>query len=204
MLLHLDYYVTETSGHNSEYVAWFRKRKDLIEKYCTHGTGGNPGLHAHVLNGRIKRAETWRTEIQSWLDQDTVDISRGNEYAASIFNAILGDGTAFEFNGNVRNFGLIPNLPDGCCVEVPVIASPAGFRKIYVGSLPSHLAILNNINARCEELVVEGSLAGDKRKVFHAVCMDPLTSAVLSLEETKAMVDEMFAANEKWLPQFSH
>ena len=202
MFLHLDYYVTESSGHNSEYNAWFRKREDLIEKYCTHGTGWNPGEYAYILKEYLKREDTWEEEIKKWLAQDEVSLQRGNEYAASIFNAVLGDGTMFEFNGNTRNFGLIDNLPEGCCVEVPVLASKRGLDPIRVGPLPEHLAILNNVNAMCEELAVEGSLTGDKRKIFHAICMDPLTSAVLSLQEIQDMVDEMFEANREWLPQF--
>lgn len=203
MFLHLDYYVTESSGHNSEYNAWFRKRPDLIEKYCTHGTGWNPGEYAYILKEYLKREDTWRNEMEEWLAKDEIDLNRGNEYAAYIFNAIFGDGTMFEFNGNVRNFGLIDNLPEGCCVEVPVLASKRGLNPMHVGPLPDHLAILNNINARCEELAVEAALTGDKRKVFHAICMDPLTSAVLSLAEIKDMVDEMFEANKDWLPQFN-
>jgi alpha-galactosidase len=203
MFLHLDYYVTESSGHNSEYNPWFRKREDLIEKYCTYGTGWNPGEYAYILNDYLKREDTWEEEIKSWLSKDEVELERGEEYAAYIFNALFGDHTMFEFNGNVRNTGLIDNLPEGCCVEVPVLASKRGLNPIHVGPLPAHLAILNNINARCEELAVEGAIEGDKRKIFHAICMDPLTSAVLSLEEIKAMVDEMFAANKEWLPQFN-
>ena len=202
MFLHLDYYVTESSGHNSEYNAWFRKRPDLIEKYCTHGTGWNPGEYAYILKEYLKREDTWRDEINKWLDEETVDLKRGNEYAAYIFNAVFGDGTMFEFNGNVRNFGLIDNLPEGCCVEVPVLASKRGLNPMHVGPLPDHLAILNTISARCEELAVEAAITGDKRKVFHAICFDPLTSAVLSLEEIKNMVDEMFEVNKDWLPQF--
>lgn len=202
MFLHLDYYVTESSGHNSEYNAWFRKRPDLIEKYCTHGTGWNPGEYAYILKEYLKREDSWRNEMEEWLAKDEVDLERGNEYAAYIFNAIFGDGTMYEFNGNVRNFGLIDNLPEGCCVEVPVLASKRGLNPMHVGPLPAHLAILNNINAQCEELAVEAALTGDKRKVFHAICMDPLTSAVLSLEEIKNMVDEMFEANKDWLPHF--
>jgi alpha-galactosidase len=75
---------------------------------------------------------------------------------------------------------------------------------VHVGALPDHLAVLNNINARCEDLAVEGALSGDPRKIFHAVCFDPLTSAVLSLGEIENMVDEMFQANRDWLPQFKH
>ena len=204
MYLHLDYYVTESSGHNSEYNAWFRKRQDLIEKYCITGTGWNPGEYAYILNEYQKREHSWQTEIDEWLSQDQVDLTRGHEYAASIFNATIGDGSLFEFNGNVRNWGLIDNLPEGCCVEVPVLASPRGLDPLHVGALPEQLAILNNISARCEELTVEGSLEGDPRKIFHAVLYDPLTSSVLSMAEIKKMVDQMFEQNKNYLPQFKH
>jgi alpha-galactosidase len=204
MFLHLDYYVTESSGHNSEYVAWFRKRPDLVEKYCTHGTGWNPGRHAYILDEYVRRDGEWRRDIERWLSEPTVDLERGSEYAASIFNAVFGDNVMYEFNGNIRNTGLIDNLPAGCCVEVPVIASKRGLDPIHVGPLPEHLAIINNVNARIEDLAVTASLEGDPRKVYHAICMDPLTSAVLSLEETKEMTDELFAKNREWLPQFRH
>lgn len=203
MFLHLDYYVTESSGHNSEYVAWFRKRPELIEKYCTHGTNWNPGHYAYIRDQYLRVADTWRDSIKEELEKP-INLERGHEYASSIFNATIGDGTLFEFNGNVRNFGLIDNLIDGCCVEVPVLASKRGFDPIHVGALPPQLAILNNISAACEELAVEAAITGDPRKVFHAVCYDPLTSAVLSLAEIQEMVDEMFKANEDWLPQFTH
>ena len=204
MFLHLDYYVTESSGHNSEYNAWFRKRPDLIEKYCTHGTGWNPGHYAYILDEYIKAEQTWKQQIEDWLAEPNVNLQRGHEYAAYIFDAAIGNGTMFEFNGNVRNFGLIDNLPEGCCVEVPVLASRRGLDPIHVGALPAQLAILNNITARCEELAVEAAVEGDPRKVFHAVCFDPLTSAVLSLGEIKKMVGEMLAANKYYLPQFKH
>lgn len=202
MFLHLDYYVTESSGHNSEYVSWFRKREDLIEKYCTHGTGWNPGEYAYIVKRYLEREDTWENEIKEWLAKDDIDISRGREYAASIFNAVFGDNEMFEFNGNVRNFGLIDNLPEGCCVEVPVLASKGRLRAMHVGPLPAQLALLNNISARCEELAIEGSLEGDRRKIYYAVAFDPLTSAVCSLSEIQSMVDEMFEANRGYLPQF--
>lgn len=201
MFLHLGYYVTESSGHNSEYVAWFRKRPDLIEKYCTHGTGWNPGAYAYILNEYLKREDTWRDNIKAELEKP-VRLERGHEYAASIFNACFGDGTLFEFNGNVRNFGLVDNLPKGCCVEVPILASKRGLDPIACGSLPPQCALLNSISAQIEELAVEGCLEGNKDKIRHAVCFDPLTSAVLSLAEIKSMVDEMFEANRGYLPTF--
>ncbi len=115
---------------------------------------------------------------------------------------MIGDGGLFRFNGNVRNAGLIDNLPPDACVEVPVVASRAGLQSIHVGPLPAHLAALTGTNALCEELAVQASLEGDPRKVFHAVCMDPLTSAVLSLEEIERMVAVLFEKNRDWLPQF--
>ena len=202
MFLHLDYYVTESSGHNSEYNAWFRKRPDLIEKYCTHGTGWNPGVYAYILDEYLRRENSWQTDIEEWLAKDDVDLERGHEYAAHIFNAIFGDNEMFKFNGNVRNWNLIDNLPQGCCVEVPVLSSQRGLEPIHVGPLPDHLAILNNVSARCEELAVQAALEGDPRKVFYAICMDPLTSAVLSLAEIKEMTDEMLKQNKEYLPTF--
>lgn len=201
MFKHLGYYVTESSGHNSEYVAWFRKRPDLIEKYCTHGTGWNPGEHAYILKQYLAREDTWKDSVRKWLEQP-VNLKRGHEYAASIINAVVGDGTIFEFNGNVRNFGLIDNLPEGCCVEVPIFASKRGLDPVHVGPLPPQLAALVNISARNEEMAVEGALTGDPRLVFHSICFDPLTSAVLSLQEIKEMVKEMFEVNRDYLPQF--
>lgn len=202
MFLHLDYYVTESSGHNSEYNAWFRKRPDLIEKYCTHGTGWNPGHYGYILNEYLAREDNWEDEMKAWLAQETVELERGHEYAAFIFNAVFGDNSMFRFNGNLRNYGLIDNLPDGCCVEVPVLASQRGLEAIHVGPLPDHLAIFNNVSARIEELAVAAALEGDRKKVYHAIYMDPLTSAVLSLAEITEMVDLMFTQNEGYLPQF--
>lgn len=201
MFLALGYYVTESSGHNSEYNAWFRKRPDLIEKYCLPGTGWNPGEYAYILKEYRRREHDWKDDINKWF-QEPLDLNRGHEYAASIFNAIFGDGEMFKFNGNVRNFGLIDNLPQGCCVEVPVLASRRGLEPIHVGAMPPQLALLSGTSAQIEELAVAGSLAGDKEMIYQAICYDPLTAAVLSLREIRAMVDEMFQQNKEWLTQF--
>ncbi len=201
MFLHLGYYVTESSGHNSEYNAWFRKRPDLIEKFCTHGRGWNPGHHAYILNEYLRAEDTWRDHIQEELSKP-VNLERGHEYASYIFNACFGDGTLFEFNGNVRNFGLVDNLPHGCCVEVPVLASKRGLDPMHVGKLPPSVAPLVHNSAMCEELAVEGALEGDPEKIFHAVLYDPLTQAMCSMQETRDMVNEMFAANAEYLGYF--
>lgn len=202
MYKYLGYFPTESSGHNSEYNPWFRKNPAEIEKYCTHGTGWNPGAHAYILNEYFQREKTWQNEIRQWLGEEKTDLERGKEYAAYIFNAVFGDHAAFEFNGNLRNFGLIDDLPEGCCVEVPAIACKSGILPVRVGKLPRQLSIMIGNSARCEELAVEGCIAGDREMVFHAVLFDPLTTTQLDMASTRAMVDEMFEANRDLLPQF--
>jgi len=202
MYLHLDYYVTESSGHNSEYNAWFRKRPDLIEKYCLHGTGWNPGEYAYILKEYQDKEHTWKDEARQWFAEDTpIELERGEEYAAHIINALMG-GEPFHFNGNVPNTDLVTNLPHGACVEVPVWVSRKGFEAVHVGALPPQCAALTNLTSQIEEMAVEGALTGDPRLVFHAIANDPLTSAVLSLAEIKKMVNQMFEQNKAFLPQF--
>lgn len=202
MFIHLGYYVTESSGHNSEYNWWFRKRPDLIEKYCTHGTGWNPGEYAYILKEYQNRNGTWQEEAKKWFARDTpISLARGHEYAASIINAWMG-GEIFHFNGNVPNTKLVTNLPEGACVEVPVFVDKAGFHPVHVGPLPLQCLALNHISVMVEEMAVEASLTGDPTLVFQAIAYDPLTAAVLSLAETKEMVNEMLQQNRDYLPQF--
>jgi len=206
MFLHLGYYVTESSGHNSEYTWWFRKRPDLLEKYCTHGTGWNPGLDRLPRIEATKDETTEERHIREFgeFKAEEFPLDRGHEYAAYIFNAVFGDHQMFHFNGNVRNFGLIDNLPYGCCVEVPVLASQRGLEPIHVGALPPQLATLNTLSANCEEMAVEGALEGDPRKIYHACLYDPLTATACSMEEVEEMVRLLFEANRDWLPNFKH
>ncbi|MDR0449753.1 MAG: alpha-galactosidase [Treponema sp.] len=203
MFLLLDYYPTESSGHNSEYNAWFRKRPDLIEKFCIHGTGWNPGVYAYILKEYQNRKGIWQNEMENWLKEPAVELKRGAEYAAYIFNAIAGDGSLYKFNGNVLNLGLIDNLPAEACVEVPVLASPHGLEAVKVGRLPNQLAALVHTSSICEEMAVDGSFSGDPRKVYQAVAFDPLTSAVLGIQEIKEMTEKMLLQNKDYLPQFS-
>jgi alpha-galactosidase len=202
MFLALDYYVTESSGHNSEYNWWFRKRPDLIEKYCTTGTGWNPGVYAYILDEYRKREKTWQKQVRDWLDSDEpISLERGHEYAAAIANAWVG-GEPYKFNGNVPNDRLIDNLPNDCCVEVPVLATRNQLEPIRVGALPPQCAMLTGMSAQIEMMTVEGCLSGDPRLIYQAVAHDPLTASVLSLAEIKKMVAEMLKKNQKHLPTF--
>jgi alpha-galactosidase len=204
MFLNFDYYVTESSGHNSEYNWWFRKRPDLIEKYCVHGTGWNPGVHAYLVDRVLEQNKTWREDTQAWLNSpEPISLERGSEFAAYIINALLG-GEPFEFYGNVPNTSLISNLPQNACVEVPVWASRKGFSPVHVGALPPQVAILDQVSSSVEEMAVEGCLTGNPRLIFQAIANDPLSAAVCSLDEIKQMVNLMFEQNRQYLPQFKH
>ncbi len=205
MFLALGYYVTESSGHNSEYNWWFRKRPDLIEKYCTHGTGWNPGEYAYILKEYQRRERVWRDEVRAWLNKPITpeDLQRGHEYAAYIINALQG-GEPFKFNGNVSNTGLITNLPQGACVEVPVWVDRSGFQPLYVGPLPPEVAMMTNLSSNIEELAIQASITGDPELVYKAILHDPLTASVLSLREIREMTNELFSVHKDYLPQFKH
>ena len=199
----LGYYVTESSGHNSEYNWWFRKRPDLIEKYCIHGTGWNPGEYAYILKEYQNAEATWKDIVRERLATPLtrVELQRGQEYAAYIINALKG-GEAFKFNGNVPNSNLITNLPEGACVEVPVYVDKAGFHPLHVGALPPECALLTQLSSGIEEMAITAALTGDPVMVYRAICHDPLTASVLSLAEIKQMTNELFARHKDYLPQF--
>ena len=202
MFLKLGYYVTESSGHNSEYNQWFRKRPDLIEKYCTDKKSNwNPGEYAYSLKVRTERRKNPQKQYDDWMAK-AFSHKKSDEYAADIFNARLGDGKPFIFNGNVLNYGSIPNLPSDACVEVPVVADRMGFKTTIAGALPDHLAILVNTTARLESLVIEAAMRKSKEAVYHAVYMDPLSSAVCSMDEIKNMCDEIFEKNTDYLGDY--
>ena len=202
MFKHLGYYVTESSGHNSEYCAWFRKRKDLYRKYCVKGTNWNAGEEGYLLREYEKVARTWKANVRKQLaDPKPLNLDRGHEYCSYILEAVHTN-RSFRFNGNVPNHGLITNLPPDCCVEVPVLVDRTGFQPIHVGALPPQCAALNQMNVAVQEMAVEAHFTGNRELVYQACYYDPLSSAVLSLDEIRKMVDELFRAQAKRLPQF--
>jgi len=199
MYLQLGYYPTESSGHNSEYLPWFRKRPDLIEKYCTHGTNWNPGEHAYILKEYMDAEATWEAKFSEYLAEDKIDLDRGEEYASFVFNAIFGDGTPFVFNSNQLNNGLISNVSANACVETPVLATPAGIQYLRTDPLPDNLAVLVDLSARIEVLAVNAAITGDKELVVQANMFDPLTASVLSMAEIRTMTEEMLEKNKDFL-----
>ena len=127
---------------------------------------------------------------------------RSAEYCSHIIEA-KETGQIFRLNGNIRNDGYITNLPNGCCVEVPIYVDRTGLHPTVVGNLPPQCAALNMTNVLVQGLTVEASFTGDPELVMQAVALDPLTSAVLTLQEIREMVAEMLVAEQKYLPQFA-
>lgn len=210
MFLALDYYVTESSGHNSEYNWWFRKSDDLIKQYCTEKENSrwSFGEHAYIVDAYHKRKVEWKKDVIEWMEKLDNDkehrelvMTRGHEYAASIMNAWIG-GDIFEFNGNVQNDGLISNVTNNACVEIPVLCSRNKLKPIRIGDLPQQIAPMIGLTAQIETMAVEGALTGNAKLIYQSIAHDPLTAAVLSLAEIKEMVKEMFEKNREYLPQF--
>ena len=121
------------------------------------------------------------------------------EYGARIVHA-RATGEPEVVHGNVANRGLIANLPEGCCVEVPCLVDGVGVRPTAVGALPPQCAAVNRTNVNVQELAVAAALEERVDHVYHAVQMDPLTGALLTLGQIRAMVDELLAAEAAWLP----
>jgi alpha-galactosidase len=175
----------------------------LIEKYCTHATGWNPGEYAINVKKYQEREINWKDIVIERLATllTLKDIERGQEYAAYIINALVG-GEAFKFNGNVPNTRFITNLPEGACVEVPVYVDKAGFHPLHVGTLPPECALLTQLSSGIEEMAITAALTGDPVMVYRAICHDPLTASVLSLAEIRQMTNELFDSHKDYLPQF--
>ena len=204
------YFVTESSGHASEYLPYFRKRPDLlaalVESFESAGSDysawfGYGHTGGDVAARRVKEP-AYEQEVERQIaGSETIELYRSDEYGAVIINAEL-TGTPTRINGNVLNEGLITNLPESACVEVPCLVDRAGVRPCVVGELPPQLAALNRSNIAVQELVVKGHVERNKEAIYHAMALDPLTAAVCSLDEIWRLTDEMFLANQPFLSQF--
>jgi len=199
VMRHCGYFMTESTGHLSEYLPWFRKNQAALDRYCDEPAfGGESG--AYYKYSVMVADKFAKTDVLSIESGDLEP--RSKEYCSYILEA-LETGVPFRFNGNVRNDGFITNLPSGATVEVPVYADREGLHPFTVGALPVHLAAMNQTNLTVQSLAAEAGVRGDPELAFWACAMDPLTSAVLTLKEIRDMVAEMLEAEAQWLPQFS-
>jgi alpha-galactosidase len=197
MLRRLGYFVTESSEHFSEYVPWFikRDRPDLVERF-------NIPLDEYIRRCEVQIAG-WE-ELRDALESGRLelDVRRSHEYAASIIHS-METGVPRVIYGNVANRGLIDNLPDGCCVEVPCLVDRNGIQPVRVGALPPHLAALMQTNVNVQALTVEAALTCRRDHIYHAAMLDPHTAAELDLDQIWSLVDELIEAHGGWLPPYA-
>ncbi|MCY2930508.1 MAG: alpha-galactosidase [Planctomycetota bacterium] len=196
---HFGYFMTESTGHLSEYVPWFRKNRKALDLYCDEPAfGGESGAYYHYS----KALEAKYANHDPLEFEDAKITRRSCEYCSYIMEAIV-TGKPFGFMGNVPNRGYITNLPDGACVEVPTFADATGLHPTVIGDLPPQLAAACQSNINVQTLAAIAGLSGDTEAIVHAVAMDPLTSAVCTLKEIRDMCSEMLEAQRAWLPQFA-
>jgi len=199
MMLHFGAFVTESSGHFSEYVPYFRKQPELLARYTRSGYRGESGFYANNWpQWRSKAEESTRAMVDGASE---IVLRRSLEYASLIVEAIESHRPAVIY-GNVLNRGLIDNLPDGGCVEVPVLVDGNGLHPTHFGPLPAQLAALDAAHMSVHELMVQAVLQRDREAAVHALLLDPLTAAVCSPAEIRKMFDELWDAERPDLRAF--
>jgi len=198
ILFHLGYYVSESSGHMSEYVPYFRKRSDLIDKYCREGFRGGRGFYATYWPESRRRSDERRKRILS--GEEEPDLKRSSEYAADIIEGIVFDHRKV-IHGSVKNTGLIANLPQNEVVEVACLIDRHGISPMYFGELPPQLAALNRSNMALFDMTVRAIMNNSYEMAEQALMLDPLTSAVCSLAEIRAMFAELCRAASGHMPE---
>jgi len=193
-LRRLGYYCTESSEHNAEYNNFFIKSRypELIERYRIP-------LDEYPRRC-IKQIDKWNADKEEYL-AGNVSHERSKEYASRIMEAIITDVPA-KIGGNVINNGLITNLPDKACVEVPCLVNKLGVQPCRVGELPVQCAAMNMTNINVQLLTIEAAVTRKKEHIYQAAMLDPHTSSELSIDDIVAMCDELLEAEKDWLPTY--
>lgn len=196
VLRQFGYFVTESTRHMSEYTPYFRKNEEVIDEF-------NLDQIRQDLQRRTARVDDHYTQLLEDANSDRrLTAERSEEYACRIIEA-METGRPTVINANVPNSGLIDNLLDQSCVEVPVLIDNLGFHPMAVGEIPGQLAALSRSNQAVQQMATQAILDGDREAAFHAIALDPLTSAVLSLSEIREMFDEMWAAHGTELARYT-
>jgi alpha-galactosidase len=225
MFKKLGYFVTESSEHFSEYTPWFIKdsRPELIEKFnipieeyierCKAGIISWELLEKAEAEGRLPSEEEILEALKDvhpmeMIKRGTVrgitnlnEIKRSVEYGSLIIHS-METGQPKTIYGNVPNYGIIDNLPEGCSVEVPCLVDANGIQPTHIGKIPPHLAALMQTNINVQSLTVEAALTGKREHIYHAAMLDPHTGAELTLDEIWSMVDELIEAHGDYLPEY--
>lgn len=195
LMEHFGYYVTESSEHNAEYHPYFIKKNypELIDELQIPLD--------EYLRRCVNQIEDWEKQRDEIVHNGSLEHTRSREYASYIMDAIT-TGNPTVIAGNVLNKGLITNLPEDSCVEVPCLVDKNGVQPTYVGDLPTQLAALNRTNINVQELTVEAAIRLDREKIYQAALLDPHTNSELSIKDIKAMVDELIEAHGDYLPEY--
>jgi alpha-galactosidase len=205
VMRHFGYYSTESNGHLSEYLAWYRKRPDDLLNWIDLELG-------EWYNGETGGYLRTTTEERNWFEEDFpnwmkepakefIQENRSPEHGSYIIEG-LETGRVYRGHFNVMNYGTITNLPDECVVEVPGYVDYNGINIPKVGELPLGCAAICSQSIWVQRLSVEAAVHGDDKLLRQAMLMDPLTGAVCNPLEIDQMVDEMLIAQEQWLPQY--
>lgn len=203
MLRRFGYYSTESNGHLSEYVAWYRKRPEEINDWIDLGSwiNGETGGYLRVCT----EGRSWfETDFPNWMKEPAFVYAaehRGEEHGSYIIEG-LETGRVYRGHFNVVNNGIIRNLPDDAIIEVPGYVDRNGINMPHVGDLPLGCAAVCNASISVQRLAVEAAIRGDDQLLRQAMMMDPLVGAVCNPKEIWQMVDEMLVAQEQWLPQY--
>ena len=195
IMKHFGYYITESSQHAAEYVPYFLKNAyPLLEQQL--------GVKTQMyLEWGDSQAQYWKESKESLMQNGAVVHTRTEEYASYILEA-MQTGKSCMIGGNVLNHGIIENLPDGCCVEVPCLVDVNGIQPCHLGMLPAQCAGLNMTNVNVQTLVVQAAIQKRIENVYHAAMLDPHTAAELSLDDIKSLCDEMLNENKRWFPYY--
>ena len=195
MMRQFGYYVTESSEHTSEYTPWFIKDKypKLIDYYKIP-LDEYPRRCINQING-------WNEMRDSLLKEARIEHRKTHEFASYIMKAMITD-EPYRIHGNVLNTGLITNLPQNACVEVPILVDRAGLHPCYVGDLPEQCAAVNRTNINVQLLTLKAAETRKKEYIYMAALLDPHTSSELSIDDTRALVDALIEAHGNWLPSF--
>ncbi|HEU5139910.1 MAG TPA: alpha-glucosidase/alpha-galactosidase [Bacillales bacterium] len=189
------YYVTESSEHNAEYYPYFIKEKypELIDRF-------NIPLDEYPRRC-VKQIEKWQKMREELVNNTDLTHDRSREYASRMLEA-METNEPYKIGGNVMNEGLIPNLPEEACVEVPCLVDSSGVTPTHIGDLPQQLAALNRTNINTQLMTIEAARTQKKEAVYQAAFLDPHTSAELSLDEIVSLCDDLIEAHGSWLPKF--
>lgn len=191
----LGYYCTESSEHNAEYNPFYIKSKypEMIDEF-------NIPLDEYPRRC-VNQIEGWAKQKDEILQNGEITHERSQEYASYIMEAMV-TGNPYKIGGNVLNNGLIDNLPEAACVEVPCLVDGSGITPCKVGKLPTQLAAMNSSNIYAQLLTIEAAATLKKQYIYNAAMMDPHTAAELNIKDIYLMVDELLEAHKDWLPQY--